>query len=76
MMGAIMNNEISCTGTSWSNPIWYKNYRIYVAFSGPYDWAFCHNDYDGAIDSKDNRCGHGINIQDCQLQINELENNK
>lgn len=38
-----------------------------------YDWAFAHDDYDGAPDSGDMRCGVGPSIEDCKRQIDELE---
>lgn len=50
----------------------YKDY--YIWFDPPpipsrdMDWHFLHKDFDGP---EDVRCGHGSNIADCQLQIDE-----
>jgi hypothetical protein len=37
------------------------------------DFHFYHDDYDGAEDANDNRCGHGSSIEDCMKQIDDLE---
>ena len=36
-----------------------------------FDYDFCHEDYDGAPDSGDHRCGNGRSITDCKSQIDE-----
>lgn len=64
------------TGTTYSNPIWYRQkWRIYLQDNGacPFPWAFVHDDYDGADDSNDGRCGNGQSEQDCKNQIDEWE---
>lgn len=58
-------------GSSWSNPIWHRKYRIYVGDYAPYE--FVHDDYDGAPDANDNRCGHASSIEDAKAQIDDLE---
>lgn len=63
-------------GSSYDNPIWYREYRIYLSniyeLSG-YKWEFVHNDFDGAPDGNDRRCGHGKELIDCQQAIDEIE---
>ena len=39
-----------------------------------FDWDFSHDDYDGAPDGNDIRCGNGANIEDCKQQIDDMEN--
>lgn len=58
---------------SWRNPIWYKGYRIYVASSGFTNYEFSHDNYDGAPDAGDNRCGHAHTVEACKARIDELE---
>lgn len=38
-----------------------------------FDYDFVHEDYDGAPDGGDNRCGSGRSIEDCKAQIDEIE---
>lgn len=38
-----------------------------------HDWTFAHDDFDGAPDSGDMRCGTAASIEDCKQQIDELE---
>lgn len=33
------------------------------------DWVFAHDDYDGAEDSGDHRCGWGASIAECRREI-------
>lgn len=54
----------------------YRSYTItYDPPPGPTDqvYSFSHEDFDGAPDSSDNRCGRGSSIRDCEEQIDELE---
>jgi hypothetical protein len=37
------------------------------------DWNFVHEDYDGAPDANDNRCGTGKDVADCLNQIRDME---
>ncbi len=60
-------------GSSWSNPIWHGKWRIYVESSPFGNWAFCHDDYDGAEDANDNRHGWGKSVDDCKEFIAEME---
>lgn len=63
-----MNDRIP--GSCWDNPIWYGKWRIYVSDMCPFmDYAFCHDDYDGAPDAKDRRCGVAKSVDDAKLQI-------
>ena len=63
-----MNDRIP--GTTWDNPIWYRGkWRIYIG-----DWTnyeYVHDDYDGAEDSCDNRCGYGESVETCKAEIDE-----
>ncbi len=60
-------------GANWSNPIWYRDYRIYFSSSPIANYAFVHDDYDGAPDANDNRGGWGNSIEDCKAQIDDME---
>ncbi len=60
---------------SYSNPIWYGNYRIYHS-TDAYFWlgaqarfSFIHDDYD--LD--DNRFGYGSSLAECIELIKEIE---
>lgn len=44
-----------------------------VSYMASTDWAFWHDDYDGAPDGNDHRCGHGASIEHCKSQIDEYE---
>lgn len=72
-----MNDRIP--GSCYSNPIKYKNYRIYLNdFNAhPNAWqvafVFVHEDYDGAPDAGDDRCGYGPSIIACMNEIDNLE---
>jgi len=37
------------------------------------DWHFMHDDFDGADDSMDNRCGHAPTAEACRAAIDEIE---
>jgi hypothetical protein len=37
-----------------------------------FDYDFSHEDYDGAPDSGDRRCGSGASVEDCKEQIDEI----
>ena len=65
-----MNDRIP--GTTWDNPIWYRDkWRIYVSWSEFVNYEYVHDDYDGAEDSRDNRCGYGKSIEACKAEIDE-----
>ena len=38
-----------------------------------FDWAFVHDDYDGAPDGNDNRCGRAASPEACIEAILEME---
>ena len=40
---------------------------------GVFPWEFVHDDYDGAPDAIDGRCGSGKTMEDCVEQIIEME---
>ena len=61
-------------GSSWTNPIWYRRYRIYqsdTVLSPP--WAYVHDDYDGAEDAHDHRHGYAGSVIEAKVEIDELE---
>lgn len=37
------------------------------------DWAFVHDDYDGAPDGHDTRFGHASSLEECKAMIDEIE---
>jgi hypothetical protein len=54
----------------------YRGYRIYrdpkpVPTHIAGDWSFVHEDYDGAPDGNDNRCGFAQSIADAKFNIDE-----
>ena len=54
-----------------------KKYKEYIIEycgdpSNLIPWVFCHDEYDGAPDSGDTRCGIGCSVKDCKEQIDEL----
>ena len=38
-----------------------------------WDWDFVHDDFDGADDSTDNRCGAAESVEACKAEIREIE---
>jgi hypothetical protein len=69
-----MNDRIP--GSSWSNPIWHGKWRIYLSYlSGThgYKYEFVHDDYDGADDANDGRCGVAMTVENAKIQIDEME---
>jgi hypothetical protein len=57
----------------------YKNYHIepFGFYARENTHHFWHDDYDGAPDSLDNRCGYGTSVEDCKKQIDEqIEENE
>ena len=55
-----------------------ETYRGYLISFEPkpipnraYDWDYMHEDYDGAPDAEDGRCGNGGTLQSCKDQIDE-----
>lgn len=50
----------------------YRDYIISPGSFGPGDrFSFAHDDYDGAEDAFDHRCGYGATVEDCKAQIDE-----
>jgi hypothetical protein len=43
--------------------------RSLTSYTPATDWCYVHDDYDGAPDSNDKRCGYGHSIRDCQNEI-------
>jgi len=54
----------------------YRGYRI--TYDPPpiptrdHDWHYCHDDYDGAPDSNDNRWGHACSLEEAKREIDML----
>lgn len=69
-----MNNNTP--GTSWSNPIWHRKWRIYVGhpeYGSHFAYEFVHDDFDGAPDSQDGRYGSAASIEECKAEIDAME---
>ena len=65
-----MNDRLP--GSCWSNPIWYREkWRIYLSdcHSFSMQYAYTHDDFDGAEDAHDKRHGYGSSVVNCKLQI-------
>lgn len=59
---------------TFDNPINYKKFRIYTSMTGFVKYEFSHEDYDGAPDAHDKRCGTANSIEEAIDQIIELNN--
>ena len=61
----------------WRVPI-YRGYHITLgpAYTRDTRWQFVHDDYDGADDSHDNRCGFGETPEACREEIDEIEEDR
>lgn len=64
-----MNDRIP--GSCWSNPIWYRNWRIFVALNNPYAFVYVHDDC--APDTDDDRYGNAKTIEQAKAEIDERE---
>ena len=64
-------------GSSWRHPIRYRvKWRIFVS-DGPYrGYDYVHDDYDGAPDSHDRRHGFAATAEECQADIDALEDDE
>lgn len=70
-----MNDRLQ--GSCYHNAIWYKNYRIYLSDlyeTHGYQYQFVHDDFDGADDACDNRCGEAATVTEAMAMIDEKEN--
>lgn len=56
---------------TWSNPVWHGRWRIFHSHGFFHDFAFCHDDYD---DANDSRFGHAKTIKEARDLIDEIEN--
>lgn len=58
-------------------PIRYRGYTI--TYDPPpigtraFDWSFEHDDFDGAPDAGDRRCGHAASVAACRAEIDDIE---
>ena len=71
-----MNDRLQ--GTTWSNPIWYGKWRIYISDidDARMAWAYAHDDYDGAPDAGDYRCGYTATVEACKAEIDWMTDGK
>jgi len=63
-------------GSCWSNPIWYGKWRIYVGepqYGRQFAWAYVHDDFDGAPDGYDGRCGYASSVEDAKSEIDDRD---
>lgn len=69
-----MNDRLP--GSSWDNPIWHRKWRIYVGepqYGRQFNYAYTHDDYDGAPDAHDGRYGHAASVEEARDLIDEYE---
>jgi hypothetical protein len=69
-----MNDRIA--GSSYDNPVWYGEWRIFVGepqYGSQFAYQYVHDDFDGAEDANDHRCGHAPTIDECKAEIDEYE---
>ena len=68
-----MNDRIP--GTTYDNSIIYKEkWRIYLNpcnIHHSVDFCYVHDDYDGACDAGDRRCGACESVEACKQEIDE-----
>lgn len=63
-------------GSSYSNPIMHRGWRIYLsdlAVVHGYEWDYVHDDYDGADDANDHRCGQAHTVEEAKAEIDHHE---
>jgi hypothetical protein len=66
-------------GSSSSNPIRYGDWSIYLNdFSAhpqawQVGWLYVHDDFDGADDANDGRCGACASVDACKAEIDDRE---
>lgn len=53
-------------GSSYSNPVHYRGWRIYIGEWTPFEYV--HEDYDGP---EDNRCGTAKTVEEAKREIDE-----
>jgi hypothetical protein len=46
-------------------------YREFHISNDGFGWSYSHDDYDGAPDANDNRCGHASSLQAAKAEIDE-----
>lgn len=69
-----MNDRIP--GSSYANPIWYGKWRIFVGepqYGKQFAYQYLHDDFDGAEDANDYRCGHAATVDECRAEIDDYE---
>lgn len=52
---------------------WSIHYKPKPILERDFDWDYVHEDYDGAPDSNDNRCGNAESFEACCEKIAEFE---
>lgn len=80
-MGAVKNHfhDVICAQPepdAWDYAETYRGYQIspsLVSYMPASDWCFAHEDYDGAPDGNDTRCGYAASPEACREEIDMLE---
>jgi hypothetical protein len=49
--------------------IQYRGFEIHPGNNYEFPWSYVHEDYDGAPDGNDTRCGDELSIDDCKKAI-------
>lgn len=52
----------------------YREFEIspsLVSYAPEHDWSYSHQDFDGAPDANDNRCGHAGSVEEAMAEIDE-----
>lgn len=73
MQDKINNEENKINNFPAIPPGWIISFDFKPIKSTAHNYSFHHKDYDGAPDSKDNRCGTASSFNDALIQIRELE---
>lgn len=72
-----MNDRLP--GSCYSNPIWHGKWRIYLSdlyeVHG-FEYDYVHDDYDGAEDAGDNRCGQAHTVEKAIAEIKDREDER
>jgi hypothetical protein len=66
-------------GSSPSNPIKYRGWNINLGvldLGHQFAFEYAHDDYDGAEDAFDSRCGYAASVEDAKRAIDAYENDE
>lgn len=70
----VNETQIKNATDDWRDRHWHIEYVPKPIPDRRHDFDFWHDDYDGAPDSGDNRCGTAESVEDALEQIREIEN--